>query len=74
MKKTKPPYMPTEKEIRFRARMLLAMQRLGWDDKIITSAMIYDHPNLDTINRLLDQYGDEEAYSRIERFFQWESV
>lgn len=58
-------YVPTVKEIYFRANMLRLMQHLDWEVSLIESVMMYDTPDVETVSRLIARYGPEEAYTII---------
>ena len=59
-------YRPTQEEIQHRARMVRLIEY--WDDWIIDEIMLYDNPTIETVDRMICQYGLRMAQVKITRF------
>lgn len=64
-------YLPSEEEIRDRARFIRWMREVRWDDRLVTSIMIYDHPTIDTVEMIIRKHGIEEGCQKLLEFMEW---
>ena len=66
-RKNTPDYLPLPGEILSRGEALRWMIRVGWSWDLIDSIMMHDCPDLETVRRLVYQYGPEDARQRMIR-------
>lgn len=63
-----PDFLPTFEQVWSRAEARRWLTFMRWDEAIIHSIMIDDHPNIEAVRYLVYRHGAERAYQKIRRF------
>lgn len=64
-----PEYVPTPREIwGERTQFIRWLRERNWNERLVAEIMLHDNPNIETVNRLIDKYGEDNAYLLLMRF------